>query len=150
MPYTTQPQVEDAAGGADRLLQICNDGAGALDAGRLAQAQLYADMLIDGHAGVRFRDLLGGDGNATNTAIALAAAETVHQLKCQIGQNTTNDDNLAEARLALYKEIRDGRFLPKDDDDAAIAAAANVASEYLERDDTDDHPVSREGLKGFW
>lgn len=151
MAYTTQAQVTIAAGGATRLLQICDqDANGSLDADVLAQAQQYADMLIDGHSRMRFAALLDSGGAATETAIALASAETVYQLKCMIGQNSENDDRLAAARLALYEKIGSGTFIP---DEPAPAESTNVASDWVDaasEGDLDSERMSREALKGFW
>jgi hypothetical protein len=139
MAYTTQAQVENAAGSPERLVQICDDGAGALSATKLAQAQLTADMLIDGHSRMRYASLAG-----TDTAIALAAAETVYQLKCAIGQNSTNDDNLAAARLELYKAIAEGSFRP---DEPLPAPSTAIKSAWVERDITGTG-ISRKGFSG--
>lgn len=135
MPYASQAQVENAIGGADRLVQICDDGAGGLSASKLAQAQAAADMLIDGHSRMRFASLAGSD-----TAVALAAAETVYQLKCAIAQNSANDDNLAAARLALYEKIAEGNFRPSE---PLPAPSTAIKSAWVERSG-----ISRASLAG--
>lgn len=149
MAYTTQAQVEIAAGGATRLRQICDqDGNGSLDATVLAQAQLMADALINGHATLRFAELLNSDDEVVDTAIALASMETVYQLKCMHQQNSANDDRLAEARLSIYEKIANGTFRPSE---PAPVKSTAVASEWVEREDEDDDgygTVTRETLKG--
>lgn len=148
MAYATQEQIEDAAGGAARLLQLCDDGAGAIDESRLAQAQLHADMLIDGHSRMRFAELVDSNDAIVDTAIALAAVETVYQLKCQLAQNTANDDNLADARLLIYEKIGNGTFRPSE---PLPASSTSVESAWTDRADENADGtgrVTRETLKG--
>lgn len=128
MAYTTQAQVEHAAGGATRLLQICATSLGALDTDRLEAAQRYADVLINGHCRMRFAALLDEDDETVDTAIALAADETVYRLRRQLNQNSKIDDDDAAARMAIYEKIADGTFVPSD---PAPAASDNVRSERV-------------------
>lgn len=135
MPYASQQDIEDAIGGLERLKQITDwDNNGTVAARAIAHGQDVADMLIDGHAGVRFKELLDGGGATTTSARKLAAFEAVHQIKIAIGQDSENDRTHAAARLLIYQDIRDGKFLPKELDEAMPDASSSDQSGYIERD----------------
>lgn len=135
MAYASQDDIEDACAGEARLLQIADwDQNGTVAARAISHGQDYADMLIDGHAGVRFKELLDVGGTVTKQIRKLAAAEAVYQIRVAIGQNSESDDKLAAARLLTYQDIRDGKFDPSPIDEAMPDASPDDVSEYIERD----------------
>ena|SRR5690349_7520081 len=147
MAYATQTQIELAAGGAARLLQIADwDGDDVVDTDAIAWAQLTADALIDGYARLRFAELRDSGGDATDTAAMLAANEAVYQLKVNRGQNSAVDDTAAAGRLEIYKAISTGSFRPAE---PVPAASTAVRSGWRTRDDNGED-VSRTGLRGAW
>lgn len=146
-PYATQAQIELAAGGAARLLQIADwDGNGTADPTVIAWAQLTADALIDGHSMMRFEALLTAGGAVVDTAAMLAANEAVYQLRRARGQASEADDLAAASRLEIYRAIADGTFRPSE---PVPDASSSPASEWIERDE-DGEGVSRTGLEGWW
>src|SRR5690349_18528394 len=137
MAYATQADIEAAAGGAERLVQICDNGAGALDTTKLAKAQRKAEALINGHTRMRFATIAG-----TDDAIELAAEETVYQLKRRIRQNSDEDDADRDIRLATYKEIAEGTYRPAE---PLPAPSTAIKSAWVERDTTGTG-ISRKGF----
>src|SRR5690349_9639029 len=153
MAYATQAQIELAAGGPARLLQIADwDDDGDVDADVIAWAQLTADSLINAHAQMRFAALLDADDATVDFAVMLAANEAVYQLRSNRGQASDKDVADAAARLDLYKAIAAGTIRPAE---PAPTKSTAVTAEWLDReDDADgdgfDEAVSRSTLRGLW
>lgn len=136
MPYATEQDIIDAAGGPVRILKFADwDGNGTVDAAAIALGQDESDMMIDGHAGIRFRELLNADDETSTPVRKLAGAEALYRIKVARNNNSPKDDELAEARLRIFQDIRDGKFLPKELDEDMPETSSSDQSEYIERDE---------------
>lgn len=140
MPYTTQPDLDAAAGGASRFVELADwDANGAADPAIVARAQAESDGWIDSHLR-RFSpaDLARLRANPTDTIKRIAAAETIFWLREKRTNITEDDITLREARERELKDMRADKLRP---DDTKTARA-----EFIEN----DSDMSREGLKGQW
>src|SRR5690348_11284895 len=138
MAYTTQTDLEDAAGGPARLVELCDDdGDGVADAAKLVRAQAAADGFVDQHLRkFSAADLTRLRTTPTSTVKRLAADETIFRLREQKRQ-ITDDDRLSQELRG--KELQALRADQQRADDQKTARATFVEN---------DSDVSREGLKG--
>lgn len=142
MPYATQTQIQLAAGGASRLVELADwDGDGVADADVIAQAQSAADGWIDGYARVRFATPISAP---SSSLIRVAAEEAVYWLRKQ--RNMITDDYRLdhEERERWCKDMASGKVRP---DEPLPTKSTAVRSAYVSGD---ERPVSREKLRGFW
>ena len=107
MPYTTQSDLDDAAGGAARFIELADfDGDGAPDVAMVLRAQAAADGVIDAH----LRKFSAGDLAALRTAPTPtikreAADQTIFELRKhrrQIGEDDWKDQESRMKRLQAY------------------------------------------------
>lgn len=140
MAYTTTPDLEAAAGGADRLVQLADwDGDGVADASVLASAQSTADSIIDSYAAIRYAVPIESPSAAI---VQHAAAEAIYWIRSRRGMLTEDDVRQKELRDKWLDQLSRGRVRPSDPtppDSTAVKAARRVST----RD------VSRENLKGY-
>jgi hypothetical protein len=138
--YTTLEDLQHAAGGASRLVELADwDGDGIADATVLERAQLEADGFIDSHLR-RFSaaDLADLRADPTDTIKRLAAAEAIFQLREKRPAGVTKEDiDLRTARVGELKEMRVDRMRAKD----TKTARARIV-------DLSDHPFSRDKFGG--
>lgn len=140
MPYTTQQDLDDAAGGSARFVELADfDGDGVADAAMVARAQAAADGFVDAHLR-KFSpaDLAALRATPTSTIKRIAADETIFRLReqrRQIGQDDRDSQKLRRDELAAMRT-----------DDLRPADTKAPRAVFVEN--TDD--VSREGLKGGW
>jgi hypothetical protein len=140
MPYTTQQDLDDAAGGARRFLELADfDGEGAPNAALVLRAQAAADGFVDSF----LRKFTAADlerlrATPTATIRRLAADETIFRLRELRQMVSESDRKSQELRRDELKEMRADRLRP---DDQKTPRAVFI-------DNEDD--VSREGLKGGW
>lgn len=145
MAYATQQQIQIAAGGSQKLIELTDqEGTGALNATVLAEAQAKAEGLMDGYLRLRYAvPVIPETPEGVATLARLASDETVYQLRRMrqlVDEGDTDARKDREAELAEYRsgERRiDEPMLPKSD---AVAAA------FV--DNCGD--VSRETLKGLF
>ncbi len=143
MPYATQAQIQIAAGGADKLVQLADwDHDGVVDADVLAQAQAAADGWIDGYARSRFATPIAVP---SSTLIRVAAEEAVYWMRKQRSMLSEDDRKDHEERERWCKDLSAGRVRP---DEPLPAQSTAVQSAWVDR--PDEQPVSRERLQGFW
>lgn len=139
MPYATQAQIESAAGGATRFLQLADWNLdGAVDASVVAEAQARADGWIDEY--LRHREATPIE-NPTDTLIRLAADEAVYWLRKVRGMLTVEEIDQRKERERQLSEMRSGTLRYKNDPRPNAKSAAFVENEA---------DVSREGTKGMW
>ncbi len=143
MPYASQADIELAAGGADGLVALADfNNDTVVDAAVIARAQAAADSFIDPYLrGLRPLPLT----NPGESLIRLAAEEAVFQIKRWRRMTTPQDDADRKTRERELEDYRKGTRRP----DAEPASVA-VRSVWVERDDAEDAPDSREGTKGLW
>lgn len=141
MAYTTQDDLDAAAGGAQRFTQLADwDNDGAADAPIVARAQAAADGFIDSHLRkFNAADLAALRAAPSETIKRLAADETIFWLREHgpIGI-TDNDLKLREQRIAELKLIKS--------DDLRAADTKTARAKFIEN----DSEVSRDGTKGMW
>lgn len=142
MAYATVHDLENAAGGRDRLVQIADrDGDGEPDAALIAAAQAKAEGLIDSYAGKRYSVPVA---NPSAMLIQIAAEETIYQLLVRNPPGVTDDDrDERDRRLDWLKDLATGKVVPSD---PLPAKSPTVRAGY--------HPskraMSRDRSKGFW
>ncbi len=142
MPYTTREDIEAAAGGLDRLVQMADwNGDGVPDDEAIAPAQLEADGLIDSYASRRYREPLR---NPSPYLVRLAAKETVYQiLIARGGSPTTLEHEQHEERVRWLEALARGDVRPSEPLPPKSSAVKN-------RYQRSKRAVSRDKSKGFW
>lgn len=140
MPYTSQTDIENAAGGNARLVQLADwEGQGAVDAAVIAAVQAAADGWIDGFLNKLYATPIP---NPTSTLVQLAAEECVYQLRLRRGQVSEEDQQRRDKRQELLLLMNKGVVRPSN---PAPAKSDAVRSEAV----VNNRDASRENLKGF-
>lgn len=142
MPYTTYKDLEDAAGGAERFLQLADwDDDSAPDAGVIARAQADADGFIDAHLR-KFSpaDLERLRASPTATIVSIAAAETIYQIRSKRHGASQTDLDERKQRIETLRELRADKL--RADDQKAPRAR------IVEPDE--DATVTRKNTRGMW
>lgn len=140
MSYTTTQDLETAAGGAARFLELTDwDNDGDSDAAIVAQAQSEVDGWIDSHLR-RFSDadLARLRATPTPTIKRIAAAEVIFWLREKRNGLTPEEISLHEARERELVDMRADKLRP---DDSKTPRASFIDN---------DSDVSRDGTKGMW
>lgn len=146
MPYATQNDIQLAAGGAERFLQLADfDADGIVDAEVIARAQSASDAFIDAYLRNRYTpDAIAAFKVAPPPELRdAAAAEAVYWMRSSKQQISDGDTALREARIKTMEQVRGGtlRF-----DTAARSGGRSV---IIESDSgSDDAPMSRDRLRG--
>ena len=141
MAYATQTQMETAAGGAARLVQLADwDNDGSADSAVVAQCQAEVDALIDSYAGNKFDTPIADPSFAFQS---IAAGEYVYWLRAKRGMVADEHKAEHDERVAWLVKLSKGQVLPCN---PLPAKSSVVKSSWVDRD-TDD--VSRANLEGF-
>lgn len=143
MAYASQSDLDFAAGGAARWLQLTDwDGDGQVDASVVASATTAADGWIDGYLRLRHATPIA---SPSATLRLLAARETVYQLRASRGLVAITKEDLDERtqRIHELEAMRDGKLRP---DEPLPAPSTAIRAVFIDNDDD----VSREGTKGMW
>lgn len=143
MAYSTQADVEIAAGGAQRLVHL-SDFAGTqnVNVGVVARAIADADAWINSWISKRYQVPVSP---VPPDLIRLSSSEAVFLMKQWRSMAADTDVQLHEERERELKDIADGKktlgVLPQPlRSDLVLDRASGPA---------DDKPVSRDALKGF-
>lgn len=145
MAYCAQTDVEFAAGGYDRLVELTDlDAAGDVNTDVLAAAIADADAWINGYLQRRHAVPLA---SVPALVKAASAQETVYRLKVARRSATTEDKEQHEERLAWLRDVAKG--LASVGVDPQPTKSTSVVPEVIERS-SDDFPLSREGLDESW
>jgi phage gp36-like protein len=139
MPYSTQAQVERAAGGTQNLIALTDlENAGAIDAAVLLDAQAQADSVIDGFLAERYSVPLA---SPPENIQRLAAEETVFILRERRQMVGESDVRAAERRETMLRDLATGtrRLEGRDEGSEQVARVINT---------TTTGP-SRKALKGY-
>lgn len=143
-PYTTRADVQSAAGGERRLIQLTDsENTGNFNQAELEEAQKAADALIDSYVQRRHRTPVEPAPQVLRMA---AAQETVYQLQVRRQLVPPEAQTRHEERLAWLKDVSTG------------VAGLGVEPERVKSSFIDpavgerspSEPVSRSGLKGLW
>lgn len=142
MPYAPQDQLELAAGGAAKFVQLADlDGNGASDAAFVTRSQAAADGWLDGYIRARHATPIA---NPSATLIQMAADETIYRMR-KARQMVTDDDRLDHQEREKWCEaVATGKV--RIDEPLPLKSTA-VKSAWVSGD---SKAVSREGTKGFW
>lgn len=140
MAYTTQQDLDDAAGGATRFVQLADfDNDGVADAAMVARAVDAADGFIDAHLRkFNAADLAALRTAPTATIRRIAADETIFRLRSYRQQVSDDDFKMQALRQDELEAIR-ADSLRAGDTKAARAT-------FVEN----DGEVTRDGTKGMW
>lgn len=143
MPYCTQADVENAAGGADKLIQLSDlENTGLLDVAVVQKAIDAASQLVDMYVGRRFFTAVSTPTWLTE----IVADEAVYRLRSR--RNIVHEEHrLAhEERLTVLRDIGAGRAVPGVDPQPP--KSSDVITQVVEVDSS-VHPVTRDNLGGF-
>jgi phage gp36-like protein len=140
MGYTTQEQLEDAAGGAERFVQLADfDGDGAIDVAMVERAVEAATGFIDKHLRkFNAADLAALRASPTPTIAWIAAEETIFRLRSYRQQVSDDDWKLQEMRQKDLAGISA--------DTLRVGDTKSARASFVEND-TD---ITRDGTKGMW
>jgi phage gp36-like protein len=139
MAYASQSDLEQLAGGTDRLVELLDwDNDGALDPGALASILEEVDSWADGFIEFRYNTPLADAPHLKQ----LAAAECVYRLRQRRGMASEADQAAHMERLRWLEGVRDGRIMPGRN---LPTTSENVRSQAV----TNNRDVSRDKLKGF-
>lgn len=143
MPYASNTDLEHAAGGADRLLQLTDwNHDGAPDPTVVAEALAQADAFIDQYLSLRYATPIA---NPSPVLRGYAAEHAVYWLRQTRGGVSEEENRQLENRQRQLEQMRDGRLRP---DDTAPQRSEAVRAVFVERD-PDAIGFSRNSLKGF-
>lgn len=145
MAYATLSQIQTAAGGPVRLIELADfDADGAVDDAVVAQAQAEVDARIDSYVAKRYAVPLPAPSVALQ---ACSAAEVVYRLHEQRG-NVQTDSPMHRSHLertAWLEAIAKGHVVPTD---PLPTLASTARSAWVGPDD--DDPTSTSNLEGGW
>ncbi|MBA2718927.1 MAG: DUF1320 domain-containing protein [Chloroflexi bacterium] len=145
MAYTTQADLELAAGGPDRFVDLADwDGDGVADADVVARAQADADATINRYLRGRYTCPIA---NPTPELRNLAADLAVYWIKKTKGMTalTLGDVEDQKGRIDVLEQYRSGSLRFESEE---IVKSDRGRSVIISPDD--DAEVSRESLKGMW
>lgn len=141
MAYASQTQIQHAAGGADRLVELADyDGDGIADADVIAAVQAAADGWIDSYAALRYAVPIE---DPTDTLVQLAAEECVYRLRQRRALGATEqDERQHKDREQWLVHLSKGLVRPSN---PAPAKSDAVRSEAV----VNNRDVSRRNLEGY-
>lgn len=149
MSYASITQIQLAAGGAQRLLDLADQVGGVVlnngtitDANALAviaDAQVRADAWIDSFLRLRFSTPLAV---VPPTIAQISADEVVYRLRMNRGMIGEIYENARKERERELANLRDGKQRP---DEPLPAKSTGVVAAFVEN----DSPFSRRRLKGI-
>lgn len=115
MPYATEADLVDAAGGLRRLNELLDrePPEGEVDprAYWLGRALAHGDSTINAYLPSRYATPLSAP---SPYVVRLAAEEAVYWLASTAGVATEHEVTRAEERLEAYRDLRDGKIWPGD------------------------------------
>lgn len=140
MAYSTIAQIQLAAGGAAKMVEVFDhDGDGLVDDAVIVELQAQVDSWIDSYAGRRYAVPMSAPSAGCQQ---VAAAEVVFRGKR--GMVTQLDADLHKERQEWLEGISKGHVVPCD---PPPAPSSLVKSTWVSRDDNE---VSREKMRGAW
>lgn len=141
MPYASQTEIQHAAGGAERLIQLADwDADGVIDAAVIAEAQEKSDAWIDQYLRMRYGSPVA---NPSATLRGYAAEQAVYWMKQARSMVGPDEQKQLENRQAQLVAMSKGEIRP---DEPLPAKSTAVRPSFRER----GGDVSRDKLKGAW
>ncbi len=142
MAYATPQDLQDAAGGAARFLQLTDQGNdGTSDSGPVASAQAAAEGFVNAYLGRYALPLV----SPTPEIRRIAAEETIYRLKVTLGAATDMDMDLRKERERQLLAYQHGTMRP----DLEGVLRSTGRARIVTSEDAES-PVSRSSLKGMW
>lgn len=147
MTYATQMQIQIAAGGYNKLLELTDqESTNSINAAVLAEAQAKADAWM--HSLIRMRLAVPVQNLTTEGAATMArleADETVYQLIYASPMRVIGENDAARRKLRQdeLEAIASGKM--RIDDPSPAASTAVPAGIFVH-----DGPNSRRGWRGTW
>lgn len=153
MAYSVQEDVEDDAGGADRLRQLADwDNDGIADAARVTAAIAKADALIDSYASKRFHVPFAPVPEIIKQHSATLAKLLLARRRGQMTQDEQDEwESIAgtdENKPGWLLQLANGTVTPGGDPLPLRHGSMSVDS--VDTALPDDRDASREKLAGFW
>lgn len=143
MPYITEQELENYAGGAERLTQLADwDGDGNRDAVAVNAAISNAEGFVDPYLRLRSSTPIA----VPNVTLKrLVGEEAIYFLQYSRGGLAVSDfdKNARMDRIKLLEAHRDGKLRL---DEPMPGQSSAVRAAFVEN----DGDVSREGTKGMW
>ena len=153
MAYSTQVDVEDAAGGAKRLVELADwDRDGMADVDRIAAAITKADALIDSYASKRFHVPF----NPPTTIITEHSATLAKIILARRRGQLTQDEHDEWESIAGTDEKKPGwlllfsRGVVTPGGDPLPIAHGTMQTDVVETHMPGDRDAARDKLVGFW
>jgi phage gp36-like protein len=144
MPYASLDELQHAAGGAERLLQLTDWNAdGEPDIAAVDQALAQADAFLDQYLALRYEVPIAFPSPVLR---GYAAEQAIYWLRQSRGMVGDEENRQLENRQRQLELMRDGRLRP---DEPTPTSSTAVVAAFVERD-PDTVEVSRHTLKGMW
>jgi len=141
LAYSSLDDLEKAAGGHERLIQLADwNGDGSIDLDVIAAAQAKADALIDSFAAIRYAVPVRDPSPAL---VQISADEVVFQLKLRRQMVAEADVTERDFRFQWLEKLSMGKTRPSDPPPPKSSAVKSRATESM-------RAVSREKLAGYW
>lgn len=146
MAYSTQTDIEAAAGGAQALIELCDlDGTGAgLNAAVLATAQADADAFIDSYVAKQRSVPLSP---VPPVIKRMSAEETVYLLRMRRVMLSDFEQQRHEANIDWLKGVARGMYTLGVDPQPAKSALVSPAVVTVEDADAE---ITACNMRGFW
>jgi phage gp36-like protein len=141
MPYTTQKDIEVAAGGRDALIALTDQSNTntTIDLEVLAIFQAKADAFINGYLRARYATPLANPSREIVDCAAELAVYFLRQARPSVGLSE-RDVEAHKLRLKWLDDVRDGRIRP---DEPLPAKSTAVRTVFVEN----NGPVSRRTMR---
>lgn len=141
MAYASITELQHAAGGPDRLLQLADwDADGIIDGPVIDQALAQADAFLDQYLSLRYATPITAPSPALRGLAAEQAIYWIRQARLQVGEEENRQLENRQRQLELMSQ---GRLRP---DEPLPARSSAVRAQFVER----DSDVSQKNLKGMW
>lgn len=147
MTYATQMQIQIAAGGSQKLVDLTDqESSGSVDLGVLAEAQGKAVAWIHSHLLTRFAvPVVNLSADGASVLARLEADETIYQLIYASPMRAIGETDEAKRKLRLEELQAIGRGAMRIDDPSPAPSSAVPAGIFVH-----DGPNSRRGWRGTW
>lgn len=146
MPYAVEADVERAAGGEEKLIQLTDyELLGQVNSTRVTEAIDEAESVINSYLETRYEVPLT-DAEVTEIIRRVTAREAVYILKEQREALTPADQTRHEERIAWLDEVRRGNVSPGID--PRPKKSSNVTPQVGDREDL-NFSLTREKFEGW-
>ncbi len=139
MAYASQSDIQMAAGGEERLIQLADwDNDGIVDPAVIARAQDAADAFVNAYLRNRYTTPIAAP---TPELVRLAADEAVYWMRSARNQTSEEDREMRRLRVTELEQARAGTLRFDD-----VSRSTRGRSTIIES----DSDTTRDKLKGMW